>query len=48
MEEREWKIFHNGWDISDRKIFGEMLFDLPEKHLFIRIMNYDMTNVLEC
>jgi hypothetical protein len=30
MEKREWKIFHNGWDISDRKIFGEMLFDLPE------------------
>ena len=32
MEEREWKIFQNGWDISDRKIFDEILFDLPEKH----------------
>jgi hypothetical protein len=32
MEEREWKPFHNGLEISDRKMFGEMLFDLPEKH----------------
>jgi hypothetical protein len=47
MEEREWKLFHNGLDISDRQMFDEMLFGLPEKHTITRIMNYDMTTVLE-
>jgi hypothetical protein len=32
MEESEWKIFHNGWDISDRKILARCCFDLAEKH----------------
>jgi hypothetical protein len=32
MEKAEWKPFRNALDKSDRKMFGEMLFDLPEKH----------------
>lgn len=49
MEEREWKIFHNGLDIYQiERCLARCCLIFLKNILFIRIMNHDMTNVLEC